>query len=243
VRRLDVAEPWADAAPSMIIRLWLADPDATTTSSIALYVSLYAVGYNVAYPIFNTGQSYFRNLAFTFSSSRQILGDAWRALLAASLSYHEANPLGRLLNRFSADSYDLDKGFPENVVNPFVKALGCLGYAVFAVIAWPPFAGVLAVCVAAMAVAVAFFARSSLPLRRLDQASKSPLYDLFGHVIQPDALRTIRAFRAEPALIRLHTRRLETSQRPWFLLRVAQRWIVLAVQISALSPLPCQPPG
>ncbi|KAH8924341.1 P-loop containing nucleoside triphosphate hydrolase protein, partial [Atractiella rhizophila] len=80
-----------------------------------------------------------------------------------------------------------------------------------------------------------FYAYTSRMLRRLDMGSKSPLYSLFGETIDPNGLRTIRAFAGEDTLLRMNTSRTHSSQKPYFLLNVARRW--LTTNASLISTL------
>ena len=87
-----------------------------------------------------------------------------------------------------------------------------------------------------------FYLRTSRQLRFLDLECKSPLYTHFGETVE--GLSTIRAFGWQRPFIQANLTRLDTSQRPFYLLYCIQRWLnlvlllmvgVMAVAVMALA--------
>jgi ABC-type multidrug transport system fused ATPase/permease subunit len=74
-----------------------------------------------------------------------------------------------------------------------------------------------------------FYLRTSRQLRFLDLECQSPLYT---HVAETlEGLSTIRVFGWQEAFMKSNIERLDTSQRPYYLLYCIQRWLVLVLQL------------
>ncbi|ORY57926.1 P-loop containing nucleoside triphosphate hydrolase protein, partial [Pseudomassariella vexata] len=74
-----------------------------------------------------------------------------------------------------------------------------------------------------------FYLRTSRQLRLLDLESKSPLYSFF--ISSFTGLTTLRAFSWTSQSQTEHLRRLDTSQRPAYLLLSVQRWLSLVLEL------------
>ena len=70
---------------------------------------------------------------------------------------------------------------------------------------------------------------TSRQLRRLDLASKGPLYTLFGDTVNLNGLVTIRAAGKEPEFIEANSALLGRSQKPFYLTNVARLWLASTV--------------
>jgi ATP-binding cassette subfamily C (CFTR/MRP) protein 1 len=74
-----------------------------------------------------------------------------------------------------------------------------------------------------------FYLRTSRQMRFLDLEYKSPLYTHFTETLE--GLSTIRVYRWQDYFIRENMKRLDTSQRPYYLLFCIQRWLNLMLQL------------
>lgn len=73
------------------------------------------------------------------------------------------------------------------------------------------------------------YLRTSRQMRILDLENKSPLYSHFAETLE--GLATIRAFGSQSLFMRMNIERLDTSQRPNYLLYCIQRWLDLVLQL------------
>ncbi|KAJ7215431.1 P-loop containing nucleoside triphosphate hydrolase protein [Mycena pura] len=116
-------------------------------------------------------------------------------IMGSPISWITKNPVGKILNRFSQDIQVADRDFPFAFLNFAYNVLGTLGSFVFIVMATP----LLVFSLPFLAILVAYFLRyylaTSKQFRRLESASKSPLYTLFGTTVS--GLISVRAYRAE----------------------------------------------
>ena len=74
-----------------------------------------------------------------------------------------------------------------------------------------------------------FYLRTSRQLRFLDLEAKSPLYTHFTETL--NGLHTIRAFGWEAEYQQEHSKRLDASQTPYYLLYCIRRWLNLVLDL------------
>jgi ABC-type multidrug transport system fused ATPase/permease subunit len=80
-----------------------------------------------------------------------------------------------------------------------------------------------------------FYLRTSRQMRLLDLETKTPLYQHFTETLE--GVATIRAFGWQEPFDKTALRRLNDSQRPYFLLYCIQRWLslVLGLLVAAIA--------
>lgn len=78
------------------------------------------------------------------------------------------------------------------------------------------------------------YAPVSRQLRRLEMATKSPLYSLFSETSKPAGLATVRALRRQQKFIDTNTARLNRSQQPYYTLQAVRRWLLTSLNLLAL---------
>ncbi|KAJ6524323.1 P-loop containing nucleoside triphosphate hydrolase protein [Mycena capillaripes] len=116
-------------------------------------------------------------------------------VMGSPISWITKNPVGKLLNRFSQDIQVADQEFPFAFINFAINILGTLGTFAFIAIATPLLAVALPILAILGAYFLKFYLATSKQFRRLELASKSPLYTLFGTTVA--GLITVRAYRAQ----------------------------------------------
>ncbi|KAJ7720516.1 hypothetical protein B0H16DRAFT_1896820 [Mycena metata] len=116
-------------------------------------------------------------------------------VMGSPVSWITKNPVGKVLNRFSQDIQVADQEFPFAFTNFAINVLGTVGTFVFIALAAPMLAFALPVFVIGGAYFLKFYLATSKQFRRLESASKSPLYTLFGTTVT--GLITVRAYGAQ----------------------------------------------
>ncbi|KAF7338983.1 hypothetical protein MVEN_01974500 [Mycena venus] len=116
-------------------------------------------------------------------------------VMASPISWITKNPVGKILNRFSQDIQVADQEFPFAFINFAINILSMVGTFVFITIATPLLAFALPFLIVLGAYFLRFYLATSKQFRRLELASKSPLYTLFGTTVS--GLITVRAYRAQ----------------------------------------------
>ena len=158
-----------------------------------------------------------------------------RTVMRAPQSFFASTDTGETLNRFSQDMTLVDHDLPIStlvVVATLTEAIAQTA--------------LIATGSTYMAVTIPFFLmglyllqkvylRTSRQLRYLDLESKSPVYSHF--LETPEGLATIRAFGWQTQTAKTNLKRLDASQRPYYLLNCIQRWLnlVLDLIVAALA--------
>ncbi|CEM02561.1 unnamed protein product [Vitrella brassicaformis CCMP3155] len=130
--------------------------------------------------------------ALCLRASQSLHNTVFAKLLSAPMRWFEANPTGRILNRFSKDVSLMDDMVPYTGLDVMQCSLRVLGTVVFVCVVNPvvvvPLIPLAAVCVWLRRV----YLRSSRELRRLDGVARSPLYSQLTTTLH--GLATLRAF-------------------------------------------------
>ncbi|KAJ6522258.1 P-loop containing nucleoside triphosphate hydrolase protein [Mycena capillaripes] len=163
-------------------------------SASSKHLGLWVAGYGACVAAKAVGLLYFGYTISGFTAPH-IHGAELAGIMGSPISWITKNPVGKILNRFSQDIQVADREFPFDFLNFAVNVLGMLGTFVFITMATPllvfafPFLAFIGVYF------LRFYLAASKQFRRLESASKSPLYTLFGTTVA--GLITVRAYRAQ----------------------------------------------
>ncbi|KAJ7854654.1 hypothetical protein B0H13DRAFT_2358376 [Mycena leptocephala] len=167
------------ASSSGHLGLWIAGYGAiVATNTLLMAVTFIYFGYTLS----------------TFTSphihSAEIAG-----VMGSPISWITKTPVGKILNRFSGDLQHVDLGFPFAFLNFSTNFLSTLGTFVFITLATPLLAFALPVLAIFGWYLLRFYLATSKQLGRIESASESPLYTLFGTTVA--GLITVRAYGAQ----------------------------------------------
>merc|ERR1719235_2185218 len=120
-------------------------------------------------------------------------------LLRAPMAFFDTTPIGRLINRFSKDTYTID----ETLMNSIYMFLTCFAQVVgkLFLISFENFYFLVAIIPLALIYLATqrYYVTTSRALKRLDSVSRSPIFSHFGESLE--GVSTIRAFRAQDRFI------------------------------------------
>lgn len=136
---------------------------------------------------------------------------------------------GSIINRFSQDIQLVDAELPISLLNTAANTLVAIAQAIMLLPASYWLAVTYPFLVGTLYSVQKYYLRTSRQLRFLDLEAKSPLYSHFMETIA--GLVTIRAFSWQDDLIRVNERSLDSSQRPFYLLYMIQRWLNLVLDL------------
>ncbi|KAF1319121.1 Abc transporter c family member 5, partial [Globisporangium splendens] len=164
-------------------------------------------------------------------ASRQLFEMMTHALLHAPLRFFDANPIGRIVNRYSDDVSTVDFNLPfafGSVLGGFFFTVFQLATAVYTV----SFLGVMIVPLVYMYVKVAnFYLAPSREISRLWKVAASPV---LSHVTETEeGVLHIRAFGPEYVQRALATNfeRIDLCNKVWYVLAVGRQWFQLRMQL------------
>ncbi|KAJ5298092.1 hypothetical protein N7508_008341 [Penicillium antarcticum] len=150
-----------------------------------------------------------------------------KAVIRAPMSFFAENDSGATINRFKNDLELIDFELPLVVFLTIANFLQCIGGIIVVIINAHYMAAVIPVAVITIWAVETFYLRTSRQLRVLDIEAKAPILK---HTIETiDGLATVRAFCWQDQHRKAANASLELSQRPFYLLMVAQIWLGLAL--------------
>ncbi|EQB44454.1 hypothetical protein CGLO_16793 [Colletotrichum gloeosporioides Cg-14] len=215
--------------PTIWLKFWSRDSTSSSPQhTFAFWMGLYAlIGAGGVICVFPAG------LIMLRTAVRLAGTDLHHAtvdtVMNSSLQFLSTTDVGKILNLFSQDMNIMDTQLPRMINN----LCFCLATAVGQ-------AAVIAVSSAWLAISYPFFMlllwvvqRIYLPtskrLRILDLEAKTPLYTNFLDTL--NGLPTIRAFDWFPHQLARNNALLDDSQRPSYLLAMAQQWLMVTMNI------------
>lgn len=148
-----------------------------------------------------------------------------KSVLSAPLSFFSQWSSGQVTNRFSQGLFHIDQTFIGALSNLSFGAAAFAGFLVSMIIPAPYLAIFAADLIGLSWAFQHLYIPTSRQLRRLEMASKSPLYSLFSETSSPSGLATVRGLKREASLIELNTVSLDLSQKPYYHLFVVRRWL------------------
>ncbi|ETP43581.1 hypothetical protein F442_09693 [Phytophthora nicotianae P10297] len=162
------------------------------------------------------------------SASRLLFGGVLNQILRAPISFFDATPLGRIVNRLSKDIYTLD----ETIANTLVDLIDTVAIVtvtlVTASFVTPFFIIILLPVLFGYYNSQRYFIKTSRELQRLDSISRSPIFTLLSETL--DGLSTIRAFGVERRFVEHNYYLLDTNQRAYFLNFTINCWLGLRLE-------------
>lgn len=210
------------------LALWSADA-VQPPLSVHMYMMIYGL-LALALAILELIRSFFLAGMGVTASIRLHLR-ALTSTLRGRMSYFDATPMGRILNRFSKDVEGVDQmllpalqSFLSILFNTLMSLMVCCYILPFFMIPLVP-------ALVFYYFAQKFYRSTSRELKRLDSITRSPLYSHFSETL--GGISTIRAYRFQGRFQQLNLDKLARNLRPYWLQIVAQRWLSLRLDILA----------
>ncbi|KAI0357687.1 multidrug resistance-associated ABC transporter [Trametes cingulata] len=228
----------------------LGDPDSTTSPSLRqsstrihlppaqdspyLYVGIYAA--------ITLGAGLVRiagvvaQYTGALRASRILFERLLRAVVRATMRWHDVTPQGRILNRFSKDIESVDSSIAASIHALSQCSAAWAASVLTIIVVFPTFIF--------PAVALAFFyyrisilyLNSSRDIQRMEANSRSPIFANFGELL--DGIVTVRAFGAEQRFLHSLYDQVDLNTQMWYLVWMLNRWVQLHLnQLSAVANL------
>ncbi|CAI7761253.1 unnamed protein product [Closterium sp. NIES-53] len=175
---------------------------------------------------------YFRTLGQAFLglwTSKKLHEGMLASVLRAPMSFFDTTPVGRILNRFSADQAGVDETLPfswSTFLNILFQVFGTI--IVVTIVTWE-------FIIAFVPVACLYFwvqqtyRKTARELKRLDAVSKSPVYQQFTETL--NGLPVIRAYNQGERFLRMCDDKLDANNRAFFLLKCCDRWLSVRLEL------------
>ncbi|XP_069001598.1 ATP-binding cassette sub-family C member 4-like [Embiotoca jacksoni] len=190
---------------------------------LPFYLGVYA-GLTAAAVVF----SYVRSLVIFHGlvrSAQTLHNGMFDAVIRTPVAFFDVNPIGRILNRFSKDTNQMDSVLPLTFVDFYQLFLQNVGVVAVAASVIPliliPVVPLLLIFLHLRR----FYLRSSRDIKRLESTTRSPVFSHLSSSLQ--GLGTIRAFRAEERLKKAFDAHQDRHSEAWFLFLMTSRWFAL----------------
>ncbi|CAB3994460.1 multidrug resistance-associated 7-like [Paramuricea clavata] len=184
----------------------------------------------------NTVFTFFRAFLFAYGGvhAAQVIHEKLlKSILRAPISFFDVTPIGRVVNRFSSDTYSIDDSLPF-MMNIFMAQLfGVAGTICITCYGLPWFLVVLLPLAFLYYKIQNYYRKTSREVKRLMTVSLSPVYAHFSETLS--GLATIRALRASGRFLVENETRLELNQRANFSGLAAAQWLSLHLQMLGVA--------
>ena len=162
------------AVARMVCDWWISQWTDDKFQRTDLFYALVYLGgaFLVALGVFVAGFTYSRA---SLRASGRLHNRAFRTLLGATMAYFDTTPLGRLLNRFSADMDSIDIKLLDSSETMLQLLSTCVISVVLICVLYPWFLTAVAPLAIFYWVVTSYFRRAIRQLKRIDSISKSPM--------------------------------------------------------------------
>ncbi|XP_065916533.1 ATP-binding cassette sub-family C member 4-like isoform X2 [Dysidea avara] len=163
------------------------------------------------------------------AAARNLHNKMFESILRTQMLFFDTNPVGRILNRFSADTGLLDSALPHLFLHFFTILLRICAIVVVACIANYWLVIPASIIIVAVLIFRSFFLHTSRNIQRLEAISRSPLYSHISATIQ--GLSTIRAFKEQMSFLnRFHFYQNEHT-KGWYMKISTSRWFGIRLDL------------
>lgn len=162
-------------------------------------------------------------LGVCITASKTLHDTALTHVFRAPIAFFDMCPLGRILNRFSKDLGAIDDQMPYTILDFFNCVLTVIGAVILSSIVNPFLLIFYIPLMLYFAKLRSYYLRSSREVKRLEAASRSPIYSYFGEVL--DGLVVIRAFGVQPQFRSQFGSRVNANTRAFFQFLATSRWL------------------
>lgn len=194
---------------------------------VGFYLGIY-VGLAIVWLLLGTVRDYISYVG-SIRASKRFFEKVNFAVLRAPLRWLDTVPVGRVLNRFTADFDILDSKLMTNLIFAAFDFLRLVSVVVAGIFV-SPFIVLLASILLTICLYFAMrYLNGARPSKRLESTSKSPVFEIFGSALS--GVATIRAFdQASIFVTRMHEKIDDYSTTTWYLW-LFNRWMSLRMAL------------
>ncbi len=169
----------------------------------------------------------------SYRASKVLFEKILFSVLRAPLRWSDTVPVGRILNRFTADFNSIDNDLSQMGGWFMSTGLHTIGICVASLFVSPLIAPVAALCLGWCVLLGRFYLAAARPAKRLESTSKSPIFDFFGSALT--GLTTIRAFDKAAAYIKTMHTKVEEYSICSMNLYLFNRWIGWNMSVAGIA--------
>nr|XP_046238010.1 ATP-binding cassette sub-family C member 4-like isoform X2 [Scatophagus argus]XP_046238011.1 ATP-binding cassette sub-family C member 4-like isoform X2 [Scatophagus argus]XP_046238012.1 ATP-binding cassette sub-family C member 4-like isoform X2 [Scatophagus argus]XP_046238013.1 ATP-binding cassette sub-family C member 4-like isoform X2 [Scatophagus argus] len=155
-------------------------------------------------------------------SAQTLHNSMFSAVIRTPVRFFDVNPIGRILNRFSKDTSQMDSILPITFVDFYQLFLQNVGVVAVAASVIPLILIPVVPLIFIFLYLRRFYLRTSRDIKRLESTTRSPVFSHLSSSLQ--GLWTIRALGAERRLKKAFDTHQDLHSEAWFLFLMTSRW-------------------
>ena len=199
----------------------------TADENLSFYLGIY-VGLSVVICIFGALRYYVVYMG-SLRASKRLFENLTYAVLRAPLRWLDTTPVGRTLNRFTADFAAIDSRLGGDLGFFLYHLLELVGI-IFAGLFVSPVMLLFALLLLILCAWVTgWYLSGAREVKRLESNAKSPIFEQFGSALA--GIGTIRAFDKTEVYIERMFDKIDVHARAFWFLWVCQRWLSLRTNV------------
>ena len=168
-------------------------------------------------------------LVVTLTASATLHRDMLLSILRSNMEFFESTPIGRIINRFSKDVEAVERSIPDS----FRMLSRCFFHVLFTMLvvvySTPWFTFTLVPMVIVYVFVQRYFVASMRQLKRLESASKSPIFSHFSESL--NGASTIRAYKVEKRFVKKFADHVDENLLYYFPNNISNRWLALRLEL------------
>ena len=173
------------------------------------------------------------NLLSALHASKVIHWKTLAGLVRAPVLFFDVTPVGRILNRFSKDTDDVDFLLSMSMSEFGNCIMQLLSTLIFLAVIQPILLAGIVPIMGIYYIMQKYYRRSFIEMQRLDAISRSPIYSHFSESLA--GVETIRAYRLETAFALSSDHKVDANHRAYFTLKMAGEWLAMRLDILGAS--------
>lgn len=161
------------------------------------------------------------------------------SVLRAPMTFFQDTPQGRIINRFSKDTREIDKQIIWTVSYTLVPAIGLLGNLIMigysapmSLVAFLPSVWLYYKC-------FVFYNKTALDLKRIEKTTSSPVYDHFSNICRENGCAVVRAHAQVEQQCQRNSKLLSMEMRPNYSTMFAEKWFAVCMMMLSSVLMLC----
>ncbi|KXG53717.1 ABC transporter, integral membrane type 1 [Penicillium griseofulvum] len=194
---------------------------------LSMYLGVY-VAISIIACIIGTVR-YYCILSASVRASRNLFNGLIYAILRAPLRWLDTVPLGRILNRFTADFHSLDSRIGYDIGFFGGKVLDVLAIMIAGMLVnWTVILFGIVLLLVCLKLAVSYL-EGARQIKRLESTAKSPVFEQFGSSLA--GLITIRAFSKPDTYVEIMYNKINRHAQAFWTLWLFNRWLAFRMSV------------
>lgn len=166
--------------------------------------------------------------AFSIKACRTLYENLQANVFYLPMSFFWQTPLGRILNRLSKDTNDIDVMLSQQLKWFMMMSVRVLGVVVLICMAAPIFAVAIVPFVIIYGVLRELYRRTAVNVQRIESVLRSPVYSHLGETLQGAA--TLKAFRRKYTWINVANTLIGLNNRALLAVEATQIWLTMRLE-------------